>query len=180
MSNPSLLPPSRTDTEAAYEAITTRLEAIPVPIPTLWNPKTCPVAHLPWLAWTMGLDAWQPYWSEAIKRRQIEIAVEFARKKGTVMAVRNVVESFGGGLTLREWWQTEPKGTPHTFDVVLTIDDAGESGADLQRDVIASITEVKPVRSHFTFTIGQTAAAAVALFGAGRPYIYRRIQTVEA
>ena len=50
-----LLPPNRTKLEQALERATARLGAVPVPIKDLWNPWRCPVALLPWLAWSLSV-----------------------------------------------------------------------------------------------------------------------------
>ncbi|EPM9779310.1 phage tail protein I, partial [Escherichia coli] len=51
MSEPSLLPPSASDFMRCVERGTTRLSALPVSLNQLWDPDTCPVALLPYLAW---------------------------------------------------------------------------------------------------------------------------------
>lgn len=177
---PSLLPPNATALERSLEQATARLGALPVPLRELWNPDTCPEHLLPWLAWSLSLDSWQPYWPESVKRARIRQAVEIARRKGTAKSVRDVVASFGSSLALREWWQTTPQGVPHTFEVVLTLGAGVPNTADYQQDVIAEIERTKPVRSHFTFTLGLSATGGLGLQGVARPITYRRLQCVEA
>lgn len=181
MNNPSsLLPSNATQLERAVEKVTERMANLPVPLRELWNPDTCPEHLLPWLAWSLSLDSWQPYWPEAVKRERIRMAVEIQRRKGTAKSVRDVVRAFGSSLALREWWQLEPKGIPHTFEVVLTLGGSVPNTAAFQNDVIAEIQRTKPVRSHFTLTLGQAATGGLGLAGAARPVIYRRIQCTEA
>lgn len=181
MSNlPSLLPSNATTLERAIEQSTARLSELAVPLRELWNPDTCPEHLLPWLAWSLSLDSWQPYWPESIKRARIRQAIAIQRRKGTTKSVRDVVTSFGSALALREWWQLEPKGTPHTFEVVLTLGAGVPNTAAYQQDVIAEIKRTKPVRSHFTFTLGLAATGGLGLQGAARPIIYRRLQFTEA
>jgi len=177
---PSLLPPNATALERAVEQLQARSATVAVPLRELWNPDTCPAALLPWLAWTLSLDGWQPYWPESIKRARIRMAVEIQRRKGTAKSVRDVVRSFGSSLALREWWQTEPQGEPHTFDVTLTLGAGVPKTIEYQNDVIAEIERTKPVRSHFSFTLGLAASGGLGLAGAARPVIYRRIQCTEA
>lgn len=181
MSNtPSLLPPKATELERALEQAMARMGNVPTPLRDLWNPDTCPAHLLPWLAWSLSLDSWQPYWPESVKRERIRSAVEIQRRKGTAKSVRDVVRSFGSSLALREWWQLEPKGTPHTFEVVLTLGAGVPNTAEFQNDVIAEIERTKPVRSHFTFTLGLAATGGLGLAGAARPVTYRRLQCNEA
>lgn len=177
---PTLLPPNATEQELAIEQSTGRVEDVPVPIKTLWNPDTCPVELLPWLAWAMSIDTWKFYWPESVKREHIRQAVALQRKKGTTASVRGVVQSFGGDIALQEWWQTIPKGVPHTFHVSLTVGSSVPATPEYQQDIIDEITRTKPVRSHFTFDVIQSGQAGLGLQGAARPIIYRRLSTTGA
>ena len=177
MTIPSILPPASTRLERAVEQLTMRLGNVDVDLPSkLWNPQICPPEMLPWMAWGLSLDAWDSNWSEAIRRSRVASAIAIARQKGTAAAVRSVIASFGGSVAIREWWQMDPPGTPHTFHLVMNLGDpsAPVSGAFVDQ-VIAEVTRVKPVRSHFDFTLGINASARIGLFGAARPIIYARI-----
>lgn len=176
--NNHLLPPNATKLERGLSEVTARVTNVPTPLRELWNPDTCPAPLLPWLAWSLGVAAWKPYWSEQIKRRRIKQAVEIHRRRGTAQSVRRVVESFGAGVAIREWWQTEPKGIPHTFELVLTVR-ADNNAAELQDDIIQEVHRVKPVRSHFTLIAGITAEGGIGHYAAARPIIYRRLQVEE-
>ncbi|OLO05108.1 phage tail protein I [Salinicola socius] len=171
----SLLPPNATTAERALEATTATAADLPVPLRSLWNPDTCPADLLPWLAWAMSLDSWQPYWPERIKRQRIRDAIEIQRRKGTAKSVRDVVRSFGSSLTIREWWQRATPGEPHTFDVTLSLGADVPNTAEYQQDIVDEISRTKPVRSHFTFTAGLNATAGVGIVAVARPYIYRRL-----
>ncbi|MBN5099159.1 phage tail protein I, partial [Stenotrophomonas maltophilia] len=128
--------------------------------------------------WEMSLDTWDSAWPEHIKRQRIASAINIQRHKGTAGSVREVIESFGGSVVIREWWQQEPRGVPHTFELVLTL--SGRPGADPSakyvEDVIAEVTRTKPVRSHFTFTQGAEFAGQVDLVGGFKVVTYRRLQ----
>lgn len=178
MSNQDLLPPNARPLERALASVASRITGVPTPLRTLWNPDTCPTELLPWLAWTMGLQAWKPYWSEQIKRERIRQAAEIHRRRGTRRSVQRVVESFGAGVAMREWWETDPPGQPHTFELFMTVR-ADNNAAQLQEDIVHEVNRVKPVRSHFTLVTGITAEGGLGLYGAARPTIYRRIQTQE-
>lgn len=177
-----LAPPNSTPLERAVEILTRRLEAIPVPLRTLWNPWTCPVGLLPWLAYALSIDAWNPAWPETVKRSVIAQAIAIQRRKGTAASVRQVVTAFGGQIALREWWQLDPPGEPHTFDLVLTLN--GQNGvpatARFVEEVIDEVARTKPARSHFTFVQGLKAAGAIALGGGARVAVYRRLSLSEA
>ena len=115
MSSPSLLPPNATPLERALDAtFAARLEALPAEAPRdAWNPARCPEALLPWLAWALSVDRWDPDWPAAIKREAIASSwIEHARK-GTVGAVKRTLESVGAIYDLTE----NPNGTPFTLEV---------------------------------------------------------------
>lgn len=176
MSYPSVLPPASTPMEKALEQVAAGLLDMPVPVRDVWSPDDCPIELLPWLAWGLSLDNWSSDWSEAIKRERVRQAIPIARRKGTAGSVRDVVKSFGGSVAIREWWQVEPKATPHTFSLLLTLDKGGvPPTAAFVDQVIAEVTRIKPVRSHFTFTQGLNARGRVGLVGAARPTVYARL-----
>ncbi|MDA5192800.1 phage tail protein I [Govanella unica] len=176
----SLLPPNATKLERALEAATTRLSDINTNLRVLWSPSECPEALLPWLAWSLSLDSWSTDWPVAIKRERIRRALDIARRKGTAESVRSVVQSFGGSVALREWWQLDEPGPPHTFALVLNLNGEGGSPATAAfvNAVIAEVSRTKPVRSHFTFTQGLSAAAPIGLIAAVRPVTYARLSSV--
>ena len=177
MSLPSLLPPGSTALERALERVTLDLLDIATPIRAVWSPDQCPPPLLPWLAWGLSLDNWSSDWSIPVKRERIRQAIPIARRKGTSESVRSVVASFGGSVAIREWWQTTPRGEPHTFAMVLNLGQSGvPATAAFVDQVIAEVSRVKPVRSHFTFTQGLSASGAVGLVAVARPTIAARLQ----
>ncbi|MDK4808151.1 MAG: phage tail protein I, partial [Novosphingobium aromaticivorans] len=110
------------------------------------------------------------------KRERVRKAIAIARRKGTAESVRSVVASFGGSVAIREWWQSEPRGLPHTFSLILNLDSAGApASAAFVDQVIAEVNRAKPARSTFTFTQGLTAQAGIGLVAALRPTIYARL-----
>lgn len=176
MSYPSILPPGSTALEKALEQVAAGLLDFPVPLRTVWSPDNCPPDLLPWLAWGLSLDTWSSDWSEAVKRARVRQAIAIARRKGTVAAVRAVVASFGGSVALREWWQMDPPGEPHTFSLSINLDqDGAPAAAEFVDQVIAEVIRAKPVRSHFTFTQGLSARAGIGLIALARPAIYARL-----
>ncbi|WP_421865125.1 phage tail protein I [Motiliproteus sp.] len=182
MSNPtsSLLPPNASALERNLEQVTTRLDALPVPVREQWNPDTCPLERLPFLAWALSVDSWQPSWPEAVKRQILRDAVNIQRHKGTAQSVRDVVAAFGAGLALVEWWQKTPAGTPHTFEVVLTVGSSVPATSEYQQNILDEISRTKPVRSHFTLIAGLSLTGGLGLQGAARPLTYTRLNFSEA
>lgn len=179
---PTLLPPNSTLLERALEHVATQLTAIPVRIRDLWNPWTCPPEFLPWLAYGLSMDAWNPDWPLAVKRSLIATAIDIQRHKGTRKSVEDVVTAFGGAIAIREWFEMDPPGEPYTFSLVLTLSgQAGEpASARFVEEVIAEVTRTKPVRCHFTFTVGLSFRAPLALACGLRPVTVRRLVLEEA
>jgi phage tail P2-like protein len=173
----SLLPINAASQERALEAASSRLADIPVPLRSLWDPATCPVPLLPWLAWALSIDTWSPGWPEPVKRARIARAIEIQRKKGTLAGIRAVVEIFGGAVSIIEWWQKTPRGTPHTFEITLQLGQiaGAPAPAELIEDVITEIRRAKPARSHFEFLLGIEATAREGLIAVARPNIYARL-----
>ncbi|MDH4743153.1 phage tail protein I [Sphingomonas sp. CBMAI 2297] len=173
----SLLPPNATKLERAIETAMARLADLPVPLRQLVSPDHCPLDLLPYLAWALSIDSWSSDWPEPVKRARVRRAIEIQRRKGTAESVRAVVESFGGAVALREWWQTTPRGEPHTFNLAVTLSGAGgtEASAAFADAVIAEVRRTKPVRSHFTYTQGVSFARKVGIVAAARPAIFARL-----
>lgn len=177
-----LLPPNATSVELALEALTRRIDAVPVPLRALRLADQCPGDILPWLAFERAVGSWNPAWSLAVKRQVVAQAIDVARKKGTAASVRQVVEAFGGEIMLREWFQQSPPGAPHTFQLILTL--SGEPGdpaaAAFVDEVIQAVEQTKPARARFTFTQGISASAGLGVAAGARPATYRRLQLEEA
>lgn len=174
----SLLPPNASRLERAIEQLMSRIAELPVPLPQLVSPDACPLPLLPYLAWALSIDSWSSDWPEPVKRARVRRAIEIQRRKGTAESVRAVVESFGGAVALREWWQTVPRGAPHTFSLSVSLSGEGgtEASAAFADAVIAEVRRTKPVRSQFTYTQGVNVSRMLGVAGAARPAIFARLQ----
>ena len=173
----SLLPPNATKLERGLEAATARIGDVPLPLRPLWNPATCPIEILPWLAWSLSIDFWDPDWTEEVKRAQVAGAIAFHRRKGTRGAVREVIDTYGVGITIGEWFEQDPPAAPYTFqiDLPLTGDDGDISSAAFAERVASEVARTKPVRAHFDFRQRLSCDGGVGLTGAGRAAIYARL-----
>lgn len=89
-----LLPPNSSDlARAVSEAAAFGVS--PSGVATLWNPATCPAAHLPWLAWALSIDEWDDSWQTHIKRRVITESIAVHRQKGTLASVKRALSAAG-------------------------------------------------------------------------------------
>jgi len=95
--NNNLLPNNSTEFERDLDASCSRIAHVPNPIASLWNPATCPVNLLGYLAWGLSVDEWDESWSEQVKRDTVAEAVEIHRHKGTVHAIKVALEKAGLG-----------------------------------------------------------------------------------
>ena len=143
------LPPNTTALERAIAVACAELVNVPVPLRDLWNADRCPVNLLPFLAWACSVDRWDDAWPESIKRGTIKASYFIHKHKGTIAAVRRVVESLGYLIRITEWWQTTPLGTPGTFRLDVGVLDTGITDAMFQ-EMERLIADAKPVSRHLT------------------------------
>jgi phage tail P2-like protein len=94
----SILPPSATAQERAIdEACEARIDGIGSPLRTLWNPETISADLLPWLAWALSVDVWDPQWPEGVKREVVSQSIYLHSIKGTVASIRLAIAAAGYG-----------------------------------------------------------------------------------
>ncbi|ERL01374.1 tail protein, partial [Pseudomonas putida LF54] len=143
----SLLPLNRTPLEAAIEAAGT--EDLATMLRRLYNPDTCPAKLLYLLAWAWSVDRWDDRWSEAVKRSVIRSSFYIHAHKGTIGALRRVVEPFGYLIEVTEWWETVPEGVPGTFALKVGVAEEGIS-EETYLELSALIDDARPVSRHMT------------------------------
>ena len=143
----SLLPLNSTQLERAMEAAF--FEKTIVPLRDLYNPDTCPVHLLPHLAWAWSVDRWDYRWSEATKRAAIRASFFIHSRKGTIGALRRVVEPLGYLIEIIEWWQTAPEGVPGTFALKVGVLETGIT-EEMYQELTFLIDDAKPRSRHLT------------------------------
>ncbi|MNZ35177.1 phage tail protein I [Pseudomonas sp. Marseille-Q5299] len=144
-----LLPGNATDLERQAAEALAQIERVPVPIRDLINPDRCPVALLPFLAWAVSVDRWDSRWSESAKRGAIRSSYYIHSRKGTIGALRRVVEPLGYLIEVVEWFQTEPQGVPGTFAIKVGVSNEGISEETYQ-ELTWLIDDARPVSRHLT------------------------------
>jgi len=118
------------------------------------------------LAYAFGSDF---YWelqnlTESQQREMIANSLYLHRKKGTVWAIKRVLEILGFDIAIVEWWQSDSTmeglgikpQEPYTFAVVLDVAKFYNSSKSLlseseQRRILKYLYIYKNVRSHFDF-----------------------------
>ncbi|MFO2427806.1 phage tail protein I [Pseudomonas aeruginosa] len=142
-----LLPPNRSSLERSLGDV---LPAeLPVPLRELNDPARCEAALLPYLAWTRSVDRWGPDWSGEAKRNAVATSFVLHQRKGTLTALRQVVEPIGALSEVTEWWQRSPLGVPGTFEITVDVSDRGiDEGTVLELERL--LDDVRPVSRHLT------------------------------
>ncbi|KAF1003633.1 MAG: hypothetical protein GAK36_00210 [Pseudomonas sp.] len=140
-----LLPLNASPLERALADV--QVADLPVPIRELLDPNQCPVALLPYLAWAWSVDRWDPAWDDAVKRKAVAAAFRIHQHKGTIAALRRVIEPLGYLIEVIEWWQTTPAGEAGTFRLRIGVLDSGISEA-MYQEVERLIDDAKPLTRH--------------------------------
>ncbi|MEC4058374.1 phage tail protein I [Klebsiella pneumoniae] len=138
------------------------LSDLSVPLRDLWSPQKCPLSFLPYLAWAFSVDRWDERWSESEKRQAVKDAFYVHQHKGTVAALRRVVEGMGYSMTLSEWWEVaDPAGT---FRLAVDVNDIGITES-LLNELDRLISDTKPVSRHISKFSLSTRTAGIAHIG---------------
>ncbi|WP_316196569.1 phage tail protein I [Bradyrhizobium sp. SZCCHNS3053] len=76
-----------TEYERTLSSQVNRLLDLDIPIRDLWNPWTCPENLLPYLAWALSVDLWDPNWELTKRRSVVANAIKHHQIKGTLKAI---------------------------------------------------------------------------------------------
>lgn len=142
-----LLPPNASPLEQQAAEALAQIERVPVPIRGLVNPDLCPAHLLPYLAWAFSVDRWDANWSVATKRQVIKASYFVHAHKGTIGALRRVVEPLGYLIRVTEWWQESPEGVLGTFRLDIGVLESGITEA-MYESLTVLIDDAKPVSRH--------------------------------
>lgn len=64
----------------------------------LWDPWTCQIEELPYLAWALSVDIWDVDWPEAKKRLVVANAFSDHKRKGTLYAIEQYLGYRGASI----------------------------------------------------------------------------------
>lgn len=145
----TMLPPSTSRAERNLATTGAQAQQLPIPLRTLWSPWTCPAHLLPYLAASWSVDRWDDKWPEATKRQVIANSYFVHSRKGTIGAIRRVVEPLGFLIRVLEWWQETPAATPGTFKLDIGVLDTGITEA-MYQELERLIADAKPMTRHLT------------------------------
>lgn len=117
------------------------------PLKHLYNADACPAHLLPYLAWAWSVDRWNNDWPENSKRAACRAAWLIHQRKGTLGALRRVVEPLGHLLNVTEWFELDPPGPPGTFSLEVGVAEGGISD-EMYQELLWLIDDAKPVSRH--------------------------------
>ncbi|CAI0695612.1 phage tail protein I [Serratia ficaria] len=141
----SLLPAGSSQLERRAAEACASISDLNVPLRDLWNTARCPVKFLPYLAWAFSVDRWDEKWTAAEKRKAVTDAFYIHRRKGTVAAIRRVIEAMGFSMSIAEWWEVaDPRGT---FRLTIDVNDVGITD-EIVRELERLIGDARPVSRH--------------------------------
>ncbi len=159
----SLLPPGSSALERRLAQACSGISDLNVPLRDLWNPWKCPAKFLPYLAWAFSVDRWEETWTETAKRQAVSDAFWIHQRKGTVAAVKRVIEGLGYSMTLNEWWEVaDPAGT---FRLEIDLNDIGITEPMIY-ELERIIGDAKPVSRHISQLTLSASAYGTAHIGA--------------
>lgn len=148
----SLLPPGSSALERRLAQTCGGISDISVPLRDLWNPWTCPVVFLPYLAWAFSVDRWDEKWAESVKRKAVADAFFIHRRKGTIAAIRSAIAPLGRIISVTEWWENNT--TAGSFELDIGVPEDGMT-PDMNEEMDRLISDVKPVSRHCSISIVQ-------------------------
>ena len=142
-----LLPLGSTPLEKHAAEILKSAVENPVIIADLINPERCPLQLLAYLAWAFSVDKWDENWTDEVKRIAIKQAFFVHKHKGTIAAVKRVVEPIGYLVELKEWFAMQPQGKEGTFSITVEVSETGLN-EQTYNELVRLINDVKPVSRH--------------------------------
>lgn len=110
-----------------------------------WSADDCPAPLLPFLAWALSVDTWNPDWTEKVKRQVIASSVFVHRLKGTRASIDAALKALDLGVSISEWF--EHGGEPYTFRADVHVTTRGITAQEI-KDIFATIAATKNARSY--------------------------------
>lgn len=140
-------------------------------VPYRWTPTPCGrrtaalLTSCPTLHGHVPLDSWDRNWPEETRRQVIRDAWMIHRHKGTISALRRIVEPLGYLIRVSEWWEFD--GSPGTFTIEIGTLETGVS-EELHEEMERLIADARPVSRHLVgLSIIQEIHGAIYAAAAG-------------
>ncbi len=142
-----LLPPNSTIFERNVSKIASRNSTLPVEIASIARIDDVADGFLPFLAWQYSVDSWDNQWQPSPQRSLVKKSLRQHQFKGTIAAVRQVLEQFGYSATFTEWYQTAPQGVAGSFTLEVELNGREMSEA-IYAELNRLIKDAKPASRH--------------------------------
>ena len=126
------------------------------------DPLRCPAHLLGFLAWSRGLDYWDPSWSDSVKRQLILATPANLRIRGTRQAIDNALEAFAASLTVSEWWEQSPVGARGTGLATIALGADIGTSVDAQTTIVQLLARESRKAMHWTVAVGVGGFVAIA------------------
>ena len=150
----SLLPLNATPFERALEAALS--QDLDIPIRKLWSSADCPAGLLPYLAWAMGVEEWDPGWPVAVKRAVVANAFAIHREKGTLAGLKRVLDTAGAEYEYLE----RPAGVAMTARLSIF-----NSNAVYLPDIAQAVNRVKRASLDLEIVLQSAASGEIPVAG---------------
>lgn len=153
----------------------------PIVIETLWDAWRCPAKLLPWLAWALSIDMWEPDWTEIDKRNAIARSPYLHRIKGTRLAVELALDLLRTPYAVTEWWETVPRARRGTAAVFVEAGPSEPPSQDLALGALRVratrlVKASKPKSRAVAIKVGHAASSPLGVAGGS---VVRRIITLQ-
>ena len=182
----TLLPhPTKTELALEQDAAEKYCRANPEVITRLFDPLTCPAELLPWLAYALSVDVWNPQWPESTKRAICANSLAMHLHKGTLGGIEDALAALGIQAEITEWWQMQPEGQPGTMSVMLWVNQNLLPnadvilGAEVLRDVHDQINRSKRASIHYAYGVGVESQPASLGYGFSSEALTHHCAAVE-
>ena len=161
-----LLPPNSTDFEHRVTLEMANNTELAAPIDTLSSPNDAPDEFLSFLAWQYSVDSWDVNWPPSLQRNLIKESVMVHTTKGTIAALRRILENFGYEMQITEWWQAKPPLKAGSFQLDLSTSNRAMT-EETYRELNRLIADAKPVSRHLEKLTVELTPFAEVLMGVG-------------
>lgn len=151
--------------QAAQSPIFEVLNDVASCLEALWQPDTCPIELLPWLAWSQSVTQWNEQWPEPIKRQIIAQSYEQHKHLGTRFAIINALAPFGYDTRITEWFEQVPKGPVGTIAINVAVSDRGLDES-LYQQIFQTISANKRHSIQFDLSLSLLSTAKIQLASA--------------
>ena len=100
---------------------------------------------------------WRDSWNIETKRHVLRSLIQTKSHLGTKGAIKEVLAGIVGSQasSIKEWFEMEPQGTPHTFEIRVeqNLSNSSTISSDVLNDLIRALNYAKPVRSQYTLVL---------------------------